>query len=338
MEKCDMTPRELVKSTLEFRNTGRVPRQLWRLPWAEIHYPGSLDRLLGEFPDDILHAPGFHREAFQTKGEAYKQGLYEDPWGCIFENRQDGIIGEVKEPIVTDWSDTSRVRFPEASFSIDIPKINQFCRDTDRFVLSGCCPRPFEQIQFIRGTEALYMDLALDDEGMHAFLRKMHSFYVRELELWAQTEVDALMFMDDWGSQLSLLINPETWRAVFKPLYAEYVRIAHGSGKKIFMHSDGNILQIYPDLIEIGVDAVNSQIFCMGLEKLAAFAGKITFWGEMDRQHLLVEGTPEQIAQAVRETRRHLYRQGGVIAQCEFGPGASPERVHAVYETWNSRG
>lgn len=182
------------------------------------------------------------------------------------------------------------------------------------------------------------MDLALDDEGMHAFLRKMHSFYVRELELWAQTEVDALMFMDDWGSQLSLLINPETWRAVFKPLYAEYVRIAHGSGKKIFMHSDGNILQIYPDLIEIGVDAVNSQIFCMGLEKLAAFAGKITFWGEMDRQHLLVEGTPEQIAQAVRETRRHLYRQGGVIAQCEFGPGASPERVHAVYETWNSRG
>ena len=57
------------------------------------------------------------------------------------------------------------------------------------------------------------------------------------------------------------------------------------------MHSDGNILKIYPQLIELGLDAINSQIFCMGVENLEPFAGKITFWGEMDRQHLLVNGS-----------------------------------------------
>ncbi len=68
--------------------------------------------------------------------------------------------------------------------------------------------------------------------------------------------------------------------------------IAHAAGKKLFMHSDGHILAIYPDLVEIGIDAVNSQIFCMGVEKLAPFAGRITFWGEIDRQHLLAHATP----------------------------------------------
>ncbi len=331
-----MTSRELVKKTLEFSNTGRVPRQLWTLPWADSHYPGAADNLQAEFPDDLVSVLGYYREALHTQGDPYKEGIYVDPWGCIFENRQSGIIGEAKEPIVNDWSDTARVHFPVEALSVDISKVNEFCRKTDRFVMAGCCPRPFEQLQFMRGTEALYVDLALEDEGLEAFIRKLHSFYIKELELWAQTEVDALLFMDDWGSQQSLLINPETWRKIFKPLYADYVRIAHGSGKKVFMHSDGNILQIYPDLIEIGVDAVNSQIFCMGLENLAPFAGKITFWGEMDRQHLLVEGTPTQIAQAVRDTKRLLSAQGGVIAQCEFGPGASPERVRAVFETWQN--
>jgi hypothetical protein len=67
------------------------------------------------------------------------------------------------------------------------------------------------------------------------------------------------------------------------------------------MHSDGNTLAIYPDLIEIGLDAFNSQIFCIGIEKLAPFAGQICFWGEIDRQHLLPHAAPHEVAAAVRE-------------------------------------
>ena len=76
------------------------------------------------------------------------------------------------------------------------------------------------------------------------------------------------MFMDDWGSQNSLLINPATWDKYFRPFYQEFIDIAHRNGKDIFMHSDGNTLLIYPKLIEMGLDAFNSQIFCMGLDNL----------------------------------------------------------------------
>jgi uroporphyrinogen decarboxylase len=66
------------------------------------------------------------------------------------------------------------------------------------------------------------------------------------------------------------------------------------------------------------------------------FAGRITFWGEVDRQHLLPYGTPAAVAAAVRTAQKALFRSGGVIAQCEFGIGARPENVAAVFETWNN--
>ena len=123
---------------------------------------------------------------------------------------------------------------------------------------------------------------------------------------------------------------------MFKPLYQEYVEIAHRSGKAMFMHSDGYITDIIPDLVEIGVDALNSQVFCMDIERLGSlFRGKITFWGEIDRQHILPYGTPEEVRAAVGRVWSSLYDHGGVIAQCEFGIGAKPENVRLVFETWN---
>lgn len=142
---------------------------------------------------------------------------------------------------------------------------------------------------------------------------------------------------DDRGSQRSLLIRPEMWRELFRPMYRDYIDIAKRHGKKIFIHSDGYIPDILPDLVEMGLDAINSQIFCMGVENLRPFAGKITFWGEIDRQHLLVEGSTADIEKAVKAVRENLWQDGGCIAQCEFGPGANPENVYAVFRAWNEK-
>ena len=171
---------------------------------------------------------------------------------------------------------------------------------------------------------------------MAAFMRELHTFYCELLAAWAQTDVDALFFMDDWGSQRSLLISPAMWRTYFKPMYRDYAQIAHAAGKKLFMHSDGHILAIMPDLIEIGIDALNSQLFCMGVEKLAPFAGKITFWGEIDRQYLLAFATPDEVEEAVATVYARLWRNGGCIAQCEFGAGARPENVRRVFTAWDA--
>lgn len=313
----------------------RVPRQMWTLPWSDLAFPGERERIQALYPDDICMSPTFLKTPLSTSGDAYAVGTYVDEWGCIFEIRQAGVIGEVKQPLIEDWDDLSAVHFPEERLSVDLDAVNLFCAGEDRFVQAGVYPRPFERLQFLRGTEDLLMDIATEEEGLYDFINKMHDFYTREMELWAKTDVDALIMIDDWGTQVNMLINPRTWREVFKPIYKTYADIAHAAGKKIFMHSDGNILEIYPDLIEIGIDALNTQLFCMGLDKLAEFKGKITFWGEMDRQHILPNGTEQEVADAVCQTYDHLFVDGGVIAQCEFGPGANPDNVRALFAAWN---
>jgi hypothetical protein len=71
------------------------------------------------------------------------------------------------------------------------------------------------------------------------------------------------------------------------------------------------------------------------VDALTPFAGKITFWGEIDRQHLLAFGSTDDIEHAVKDVHDRLWRDGGCIAQCEFGAGAKPENVRRVYETWD---
>ena len=335
-----MTSRERVYATLDHELTGRVPRDLWTLPWARTNHPQMIQALTRDFPSDMATPPPSYLEPSRATGDAYAVGEFTDEWGCVFKNIQAGVIGEVKHPAIDTWADLDELQVPTELLSLDTDAINAFCDDSDKFVQMGGCARPFERLQFLRTSEELYVDLAMLASGepsteFKTLIARVHDFFCDELDAWAKTRVDALFFMDDWGSQQSLLIRPEVWREVFKPLYRDYVEIAHRAGKRILMHSDGYIFDIIPDLIELGVDAVNSQIFCMGLERLERFRGEICFWGEIDRQHLLPEATTAEIASAVEDVKDYLFDDGGIIAQCEFGPGAKPENVYEVFAAWD---
>jgi len=330
-----MTSRELVRRTLRFQKPDRTPRHAWVLPWAEEHSPGPLARLRREFPDDIATVPQLYRAPLPVVGSRYAKGDYVDEWGCRFRNVHGGVIGVTHGPLISDWSQLEGFRAPEAPLAVDADAVRAFCRGTQQFTLAGTLIRPFERLQFIRTVEQAMVDLAEEPPELLELLRRIHEHYVRETEAWARTDVDAIVIMDDWGGQRRMLASPWTFRRHFRPMYEEYAEIARRYGKFVFMHSDGHILDIVEDLIALGVDALNSQVAVMGVEELGRrFAGRLTFWGEVDRQILLSRGTKDEVARAVREMRAHLYADGGVIAECEFGPGAQPENVLHVFETW----
>jgi len=334
-----MNSRELVRKTLTFGSPERIPRQLWTLPWAEEHYPHVLRRLQNVYPDDLVSAPAEYKEPLRIEGDRYKTGVYIDEWGCKFNNLHDGVIGIVQEPLIRDWQELEHFQPPESVLSLDKDGVNAFCKETDKFVLAGTFTRPFERFQFLRTMEQGFIDLLEQPPEFFELLKRVHEHYLKEVEMWSETDVDGIALMDDWGSQQDLLVSPDIFRILFKPMYRDYVEIARQYGKFVFMHSDGQITEIIPDLIEVGIDALNSQIFCMGVKDLGQmFRGKITFWGEIDRQHLLPRGSREDIELAVKDVWLNLYAGGGVIAQCEFGPGAKPENVVAVFEAWDGVG
>ena len=333
-------PREIVQRCLRFDYPSRIPRDLWTLPWAESRYPEELARIRSRYPPDFVQAPTVYLPSPRVRGDAYTPGEYTDEWGCTFLNIQAGAIGEVRRPMIEEAGEWTSVKAPYEIFP-DPPgpardRVNRYCDKSDHFVLADCCPRPWERYQFLRGSENALMDIAGGGEEMVKLLDVIHGFYLKELEFWLSTRVDAVKFMDDWGGQRQLLISPRLWRELFKPMYREYCELAHSHGKYIFMHSDGFIQDIFPDLVEIGVDAVNSQLFCMDLNVLAKTArGSITFWGEIDRQRVLPSQDPEVGRAAVRTVAKHLYDPaGGIIGQLEFGLAADPRTVEAVFDEW----
>jgi uroporphyrinogen decarboxylase len=336
-----VTSRERVIATLSFSTPDRVPRDLWVLPFISLFRKKELDQHLARFPIDIERpelSPGSDDNDLSKLARA---GSYTDEWGSVWHLGEPGVVGEVKQPLLAEWSRLKTFRPPwEFIRSRDWDHVNRMCETSPKFMISGVCARPFERIQFLRGSENVYMDLACDTPEIRSLLAMVHEYYLEDVALWAKTNVDGVMLMDDWGSNDSLLINPALWRKLFLPLYREYCSIIKKAGKFVFFHSDGNIEAIIGDLASIGVDALNSQLFCMNIERVAkAHRGRITFWGEIDRQQVLPYGSRQSVRAAVQRVAAALHDpRGGVIAQCEWGKDNSSENIEAVYRAWDEIG
>jgi hypothetical protein len=332
-----MTSRERVRRALTFDAPDRVPRQLWALPGVVNGRRTEYDDMVKRFASDFAGPRYKYGQSLRAKGTPAALGTYTDAWGSVWSVLEDGVVGEVKAPPLADWSALKHYELPwELLREADLGEVDTSCRETDRFVSVGTETRPFERMQFLRGSENLFYDFAYGVKEVYELRDMLHAFFVEEMHLWAATAVDGVGFMDDWGSQKSLLVSPTFWREFYKPLYREYCQILHERGKFVFFHSDGNIEAIYPDLIEIGVDAVNSQLFCMDIERLAQYKGRITFWGEIDRQNVLPFGTADDVRAAVRRVKNALWDpKGGIIAQCEWGINDPKENIAAVFEEWD---
>lgn len=313
-----MTKRELVKRALEFKECDVIPTER----------------------DDVTGP-------YYTLGNGRRSGVPEntrgvrtDEWGVEWIAYEDGVCGEVKHPLFKSWDDLDTFTPPyDVLKEADLSQVNESCRNTDKFVMPFWWANYnlFERMQHLRGTENLFMDIALDEPELYLLRDKVHEYFMEQAKMWVHTEVDGLHIADDWGSQTSLLINPKQWRKIFKPCYKEYCDLAHKYGKYVVMHSDGNTSSILGDLAEIGVNAINTQIFCMDMEKLAAeFHHKIAFWGEIDRQHILPFGTTDDCRAAVHKVADAFFKYGrtGVVGQAFWGKDIPQENLDAVYDEW----
>jgi hypothetical protein len=341
-----MTGRERVKASLTFSNPDRIPRDLWALPAIALFaLPAialfrkkELDDILRRFPTDVEGSQISPGSSEVTLKNTATVGSYRDDWGSVWHVGEPGVVGEVKEPALSSWDELKRFQPPWNTLkSKNMDYVNANCEGSQKFMLSEVTARPFERLQFLRGSENLYLDLGYNSKNLRKLVEIVHDFYIQEITLWCKSNVDAIFLMDDWGSKSSLLISPEMWRELFKPLYRNYCDLIHSYNKFVFFHSDGFIEPIFGDFIELGVDAINSQLFTMNIESLGEkYAGRITFWGEIDRQHVLPFASKGQVREAVRRVSSALQDEtGGVIGQCEWGKNVSAENIAAVFEAWN---
>jgi len=326
-----MTSRERVVATIRFQPVDRIARDVWTPPAAFLGREQALRALMAQYPSDF--GPSGYVDPVD-QSPLFEPGEWTDAWGSTWVNIQRGMIGEVKQAALADWASLDTWKPPFEKLGKGFENVNQTCADSDRFIALGL-PRPWERLQFVRGPAAAYMDLATGDGRILKLLEMIHAYYLRHLEYVVQTDVDAVFFMDDWGSERSLLISPQMWVTYFKPLYRDYCQLAHSQNKFALMHSDGYIMPLYEHLVEIGVDAINSQLFAMPIEEIAErFKGRIAFWGELDRQGTLPFGTPDDVRADVQRLKDAFGDCRGVIGQASINKDCPLENVQAFYEAW----
>jgi len=195
----------------------------------------------------------------------------------------------------------------------------------------------------LRGTTDYLMELALDPAYAQAIaervLEEHHIPYYTLLLKEAAPYAQMVVVSDDLGSQQGLLFSPQTFRTIFKPLLRRLIDHIHSlADVRVYMHSDGAIYDLIPDLIEAGVEGLNPVQYTargMGLSRLKQeFGTDLGFFGGTLDNELLSFNTPTAINQAVRENIATLAPGGGLLFASvhNIGPEVPPENLVALFE------
>jgi uroporphyrinogen decarboxylase len=190
----------------------------------------------------------------------------------------------------------------------------------DRYFIVGDLElTTFEMAWHMVGLEKFMIDLAMGEPYIGALLDRTMAFSIGVGKQLVELGVDGIWAGDDFGAQHGMLLSPRTWRDVFKPRFAELFAELKAVNPEVLImyHSDGAVAPILGDLIEIGMDVFNPvQPNVPGHdphELKDRFGDQLSFWGAIDQQHLLPEGTPEEIELDVKAKIDGLGAGGGYM-------------------------
>jgi uroporphyrinogen decarboxylase len=173
----------------------------------------------------------------------------------------------------------------------------------------------FERSWTLRGFENAMMDMLLHPEFYEALLDGILEIHLQLVERLAEFPLDGILLSDDWGDQRGVIMGPKLWRKFIKPRARQFFEVVHAHEKWAFQHCCGSIFEILPEVIEIGLDVLESlQPEAMDVYEIKRRYGRnLRLWGGLGTQQLLPFGTPDEIRAEVARLRDELGRGGGYI-------------------------
>jgi uroporphyrinogen decarboxylase len=195
----------------------------------------------------------------------------------------------------------------------------------------------FLQGWYLRGFEDLILDMHSNPAFVDQLFDKLLEFYLSAGRHLAEIGVDIYVLSDDVAMQTGLIISPRLWRRYVKPRVAKLVSSLKQLGMRTLYHSDGNVEPLIPDLIEVGIDALNPiQPECMDPAKTKELYGeKLCLSGTISVQETLPFGSVEDVKDEV-EKRIVTCGSGGGLIICPSNQATidvKPENFVAVYES-----
>jgi uroporphyrinogen decarboxylase len=222
-------------------------------------------------------------------------------------------------------------------------------KSTDKAIMGHFGGSILETAQGLRGWDQYMVDMAADPELAQALARKLADHYVANLSRYLDAVGDYIQIIqmgDDLGTQRGPQMSPEMYRRIIKPAHRQvyqsvksYFQDRGKPASYIFLHSCGSIYKLLPDLIDAGVEIINPvQISAADMEPERLkneFGANVVFWGGgADTQHVLPNGTPQEIREHVRRLIE-IFAPGGGYVFCQvhnIQANVPPENIVAMFE------
>ncbi len=272
-------------------------------------------------PSDFIWA-GNSAKTFATDWSKDDKGNWFrfDEWGNRWGRLEDTSKGEVVKGVLSSLDELDKLQVPDFSNPADYEIVKQTrMKHPDHWLIGGLPGFTFNVARKILRIDQYLLDLAANPEKITRLNDILDQAIADMIINYAMAGVDAVMFPEDWGTQLNTFISPRMWQKEFFPRFQHFCDLAHENGVKVFMHSCGKITSIIPGLIEAGIDLFQfDQPDLHGIDTLAKYQDdyQVTFWCPVDIQKILQTKDEAIIRAKVREMVDKLWHRnnGGFIA------------------------
>ena len=306
-----MTKREIIHTVLAGGTPAYVPwscgfTQEARTKLAEHFKPLDIEAALQNHILKLGSDIGF----FTDLGHDHVQ----DVFGVVWDRSIDKDIGNVTGCVLLEPT-LAQYTFPDPldrRFFADIPC--RIARDGERFRVFQIGFSLYERAWTLRGMQNLLMDFYDHPDFVHSLLEAIADYNIEQIREALKCDIDAVYFGDDWGQQHGLQMGPRLWHQFIYPVLKRMYAVVRAAGKYVFIHSCGDVDELFDDLIGIGLNCFNPfQPEVMDVAALMqTYRGRLAFHGGLSTQRTLPFGTVEDVRV---ETKRllHMGASGGYI-------------------------
>jgi uroporphyrinogen-III decarboxylase len=349
--KARLVSRERVLAAFRHEEPDRVPCWLgaspeWKALAREYLRLPDDDSLLAYVGDDFrrVHARYAGPEhAHPTRNLSTPQATYRTPFGV--ERYGYGYGMPLNAPLrhATTVAEVEAYPWPDPEW-MDVSHIREDALQYDRqYAILGGEWSPFwhDAIDLL-DFDGLIYQMQDHPEVAAAVMTHCADYYLavsRRIFEASGDAIDVFFIGNDFGAQSGPMLSPKLFRRFILPHLARFVDLGHEFGKFVLLHCDGSIRHLLPDMIEIGMDGIQSvQPYCAGMELSGLkrdFGRDLTFVGCVDTQ-ALIEGSAKDARALTRDTLAVMMPGGGFVASPSHDyllPETPVENVIVMYET-----
>lgn len=325
-----MTPKERVYAILQGKSHDRPAVTPIFMAWAA-NFVGRTYRdyyLDGDVlvESQLAVVQAFHLDQISAISDPWREA---SAYGMEFDYPETGV-GRPRAMRIQSPADISRIR----PFDIEnAPRTMQRIESVRKMVeavgqthsVLGWCEGPLALYADLRGVESMFLDL-IDTPEM--YLQVAGTMIENQIR-FARAQVAAGADMIGVGDAVASLVSPPMYEQFVLPFEKRLFDAIHEAGAAVKLHICGDIARNIALMAQTGADIIDVDWMVPLDQSRAAVGPGVTLCGNFDPTAVLLQGTPQDVAEAASRCiamggQRFILQPG-----CEVPPGTPEQNIRA---------